>query len=60
MWGDRVKRPAASRAMVPMPPLSAVHHMTQKVRALSYRVPLLVRVGNRGFTFSISGWNGAV
>ena len=34
--------------------------LASKVRTLSYRVPLLVRMGNRGFTFSISGWNGAV
>jgi hypothetical protein len=43
-----------------MPPLGAVHHMAQKIRALSYRVPLFVRFGDRGFTFSISGWHGAV
>jgi hypothetical protein len=37
-----------------------VRHMAQKVRALSHRISLFVRVGNRGFTFSISGWQGAV
>jgi hypothetical protein len=35
-------------------------HMAHKVRALSYRVPLFVRFGDRGFTFSISGWHGVV
>lgn len=35
-------------------------HMAQKVRALSYRVPLFVRFGDRGFTYSISGWHGVV
>jgi hypothetical protein len=43
-----------------MPPLGAAHHMAQKIRALSYRVPLFVRCGDRGFTYSISGWHGVV
>jgi hypothetical protein len=34
-------------------------HMAARVRALSYRVPLLVRIGNRGWQYSISGWFGA-
>lgn len=33
-----------------------LQHMAGKVRALSYRIPLFVRVGDRGFTYSISGW----
>ncbi|WP_167760068.1 hypothetical protein [Paraburkholderia pallida] len=37
----------------------AARHMAARVRALSYRVPLMVRVGDRGFTYSISGWRGA-
>ena len=36
------------------------HHMAQKVRALSYRLPLYVRVRGELLTFSISGWRGAV
>jgi len=37
----------------------AARHMAGRVRAISYRVPFTVRVGNRGFTYSISGWRGA-
>lgn len=33
-----------------------LQHLAAKVRALSYRIPLFVRVGNQGFTYSISGW----
>ena len=43
--------------------LRAVHnsrHMAQKVRALSYRLPLHIRVRGEVLTFSISGWRGAV
>lgn len=35
-------------------------HMGAKIRALSHRISLFVRVGNRGFTFSTSAWQGAV
>jgi len=38
----------------------AARHMAARVRALSYRVPFMVRLGNRGFTYSISGWRGAI
>lgn len=37
-----------------------VLHMAAKVRALSYRMPLFVRTGNRVITYSISGWHGAM
>jgi hypothetical protein len=37
----------------------AVRHMAARVRSLSYRVPFVVRVGNRGFSYSVSGWRGA-
>lgn len=49
----------------PLVPLGirALHdsqHMAAKVRALSYRLPLHVRVRTEVLTFSISGWRGAV
>lgn len=47
--------------LVPLP-IRAMHdsqHMAAKVRALSYRLPLYVRVRGELLTFSISGWRGA-
>lgn len=44
-------------------PIRSLHdsqHMAQKVRALSYRLPLHVRVRGEVLTFSISAWRGAV
>lgn len=48
----------APGGLVPMNPraLHNVQHMAAKVRALSYRIPMMVRIGDRGFTYSISGW----
>ncbi|WP_167066223.1 hypothetical protein [Burkholderia sp. Ax-1719] len=43
-----------------LPAVRDARHMARKVLALSYRVPLFVRFGDRGFTYSISGWYGAV
>ncbi len=38
----------------------AAMHLARRVRALSFRVPMVVRIGNRGFQYSISGWHGAI
>ncbi|MCP3709740.1 hypothetical protein M3I54_22615 [Paraburkholderia sp. CNPSo 3274] len=40
--------------------MQGAEHMAAHVRALSYRMPLIVRIGNRGWQYSISGCFGAV
>jgi hypothetical protein len=50
----------APLVQLPIRALHDGHHMAQKVRALSYRLPLHVRVRGEVLTYSISGWRGAV
>lgn len=62
-WLEKLAQNSASCGDYAKRQLEAIrhgNHMAAKVRALSYRVPLTVRCGDRGFTYSISGWYGVV